>query len=110
MALNAVNLFAAFDVTDGAQERDISPILEEAIYYDLNALGTFNVAFDSPVNDIIHYWNEEQLNSDTVTMGASAASNGTALTLTTNHGNRTHIGDYLYDTTSGSTEVMQITA
>ena len=110
MALNAVNLFAAFDVTDGAQERDISPILEEAIYYDLNALGTLNVDFGNPVNDIIHYWNEEQLNSDTVTMGASAASTATALTLTTNHGNRLHIGDLLYDTTSGSTEVMQVTA
>lgn len=110
MALNAVNLFAAFDVTDGAQERDISPILEEAIYYDLNALGVFNVDFGSPVNDIVHYWNEEQLNSDLVTMGASAASDATTLTLTTNHGLRTHVGDEIYDTTSGSTEVMQITA
>ncbi len=110
MALNAVNLFAAFDVTDGAQERDISPILEEAIYYDLNLLGALSVAFDSPVQDIIHYWNEEQLNADTVTMGASAASTDTALTLTTNHGNRTHVGDLLYDTAINSTEVMQITA
>lgn len=110
MALNASSLFAAFDVTDGAQERDISPILEEALYYDLNLLGFLNVAFDSPVEDIIHYWNEEQLNSDTVTMGASAASNGTALTLTTNHGNRLHVGDLLYDTASASTEVMQVTA
>lgn len=110
MALNAVNLFAAFDVTDGAQERDISPILEEALYYDLNLLGALNVAFDSPVQDIIHYWNEEQLNSDLVTMGASAASNDTALTLTTNHGNRVHIGDLLYNTASGSTEVFQVTA
>jgi uncharacterized protein DUF5309 len=110
MALNAVNLFAAFDVTDGAQERDISAVLEEALYYDLNLLGYLNVAFDTPVQDIIHYWNEEQLNSDTVTMSASAASNGTALTLTTNHGNRLHVGDLVYDTTTGSTEVMQVTA
>jgi len=110
MALNAVNLFAAFDVTDGAQERDISPILEEALYYDLNLLGAINVDFGSPVNDIIHYWNEEQLNADTVTMGASAASTDTSLTLTTNHGNRLHVGDLLYSTASGSTEVMQVTA
>lgn len=110
MALNSTNLFAAFDVTDGAQERDISAVLEEALYYDLNLLGYVNVAFDSPVQDILHYWNEEQLNADTVTMGASATSVATALTLTTNHGNRTHIGDLLYDTTTGSTEVMQITA
>lgn len=110
MALNAVNLFAAFDVTDGAQERDISPILEEALYYDLNLLGYLNVAFDQPVSDIIHYWNEEQLNADTITMGASAASTDTTLTTTTNHGARAHIGDLLYDTTKASTEVMQVTA
>lgn len=110
MALNAVNLFAAFDVTDGAQERDISPILEEALYYDLNLLGYLNVAFDSPVNDIIHYWNEEQLNADTVTMSVSAASTDTTLTLTAGHGNRLHIGDLLYDTVINSTEVLQVTA
>lgn len=110
MALNAVNLFAAFDVTDGAQERDISPILEEAIYYDLNLLGTLNVDFGAPVYDIIHYWNEEQLNADTMVAAASAASNATSITLTAGHGNRAHIGDLLYDTVINSTEVMQITA
>lgn len=110
MALNSTALFAAFDVTDGAQERDISPILEEALYFDLNLLGQLNVAFGNPVNDIIHYWNEEQLNSDLATMGATAASTATALTLTTNHGNRLHVGDQIYDTSSGSTEVMQVTA
>lgn len=111
MALSAVNLFAAFDVTDGAQERDISPILEEALYYDLNALGYLNVDFGSPVYDIVHYWNEEQLNADTFTLGASAASNDTSLTLTTNHGLRLHIGDLIYATSvNNSTEVMQVTA
>lgn len=110
MALATADLFAAFDVTDGAQERDISPILEEAIYYDLNLLGALNIAFDNPVEDIIHYWNEEQLNSDVVTLGASAASDATALTLTTNHGLRLHIGDLLYPTAINSTEVMQVTA
>jgi hypothetical protein len=108
MALNAVNLFAAFDVTDGAQERDISPILEEAIYYDLNLLGSLSVDFGAPVTDIIHYWNEEQLNADTVTMGASAASNDTSLTVTAGHGLRAHAGDLLYDTAINSTEVMQV--
>lgn len=110
MALATADLFAAFDVTDAAQERDISPILEEAIYYDLNLLGSINVAFDNPVEDIIHYWNEEELNADTVTMGASAASNDTSLTLTAGHGPRLHIGDLLYDTTINTTEVMQVTA
>jgi hypothetical protein len=110
MALATADLFAAFDVTDGAQDRDISPILEEAIYYDLNLLGALNVAFDSPVEDIIHYWNEEQLNSDTITLGASAASDGTALTLSSGHNTRIHPGDLLYSTTINSTEVMQVTA
>lgn len=110
MALATADLFAAFDVTDGAQDRDISPILEEAIYYDLNALGALNIAFDSPVEDIIHYWNEEQLNADTVTAGASLASNGTALTLATGHNTRIHPGDLLYDTVINSTELMQVTA
>lgn len=110
MALATADLFAAFDVTDGAQERDISDILEEAIFYDLNLLGAVNVAFDNPVEDIIHYWNEEQLNADTVTMGASAASDATALTLTAGHGSRLHIGDLIYDTTINSTEVIQVTA
>jgi hypothetical protein len=110
MALNPANPFAAFDVTDGAQERDISPVLEEALYYDLNLLGYLNVDFGSPVEDIIHYWNEEQLNADTVIMAASAASTDTSLTLTTNHGLRLHIGDLIYDTTINSTEVMQVTA
>lgn len=110
MALASADLFAAFDVTDGAQARDISPVLEDAIFYDLNLLGALNVDFGNPVEDVIYYWNEEQLQADTVTMSASAASTGTALAFTTNHGNRVHIGDLLYDTTINSTERMQVTA
>jgi len=111
MALAATSLFAAFDVTDGAQERDISPVLQRAIYYDLNLLGHLNVEFNNPVSDTTHYWNEEALNSDiVVNQNASVASNGTALTLTTGNGARVHVGDLLYDTVSGSTEVMQVTA
>src|SRR3954469_1118435 len=111
MALAATSLFAAFDVTDGAQERDISPVLQRAIYYDLNLLGHLNVEFNNPVMDTTHYWNEEALNSDiVVNQNASVASTGTALTLTTGHGARVHIGDLLVDQVSGSTEVMQVTS
>lgn len=111
MALNPSNLFAAFDVIDGAQDRDISPVLEAAIYYELNLLsGGINVDFGSPVYDINHIWDEEQLNPDTVTLSASAASTDGTLTLVAGHGNRAHIGDQLYSTAAGSTEVMQITA
>lgn len=110
MALAATNLFAAFDVTDGAQERDISPVLQDAIYYDLNALALLNPSFDAPAMDSTHWWNEEQLNADTVVLAASAASNGTSLSLTSGHGARVHVGDLIYDLASGSTEVIQVTA
>lgn len=110
MALATADLFAAFDLTDGAQERDISPILEDAIYYDLNLLGALNVEFGNPVHDIIHYWNEEQLNADTVTTSASATSTATSLAFTAGHGARLHVGDLLYDTALNSTEIVQVTA
>lgn len=111
MTLATADLFAAFDVTAQSQELDISPILEEAIYYDLNLLGAMNVDFGAPVEDIIHYWDEEELNADTVTASASFASTDTTIALTTNHGLRTHIGDLLYvSSVTGTTEIMQITA
>jgi uncharacterized protein YgiB involved in biofilm formation len=110
MALQASSVFAAFDLSSQVNELDISSVLEDAVYYDLNLLGSMNVDFGNPVDDIIHYWNEEQLNSDLVTMGASAASDATALTLSTNHGNRLHIGDLLYDTAINTQEVLQVTA
>jgi hypothetical protein len=110
MALNAATPFASFDVTDGAQQRDISPVLQDAIYYDLNALRALNVQFDNPVYDVQHYWNEEALQSDTVTVSGSVTSTGTSIVLASGHGARAHVGDLLYDTTSNSTEVMEITA
>lgn len=110
MALAAADVFAAFDVTDGAQDRDISVVLEDAIFYDTNLLGHANVDFNNPVYDIVHYWNEEELNPDTVTLSASYASDATAIPLTTGQGSRTNIGDILYSTASGIRETMQITA
>jgi hypothetical protein len=111
MALATADLFAAFDVTDGAQERDISPVLEDAIYYDLNLMGSMNVDFGNPVEDIIHYWNEEELNPDTVTLSASATSTATALSFTSGHGSRLSVGDLLYNhSVANSTELIQVTA
>lgn len=107
MALATADLFAAFDVTAQTNELDISPVLEDAIYYDLNLLGAMNVDFGAPVNDIVHYWNEEALNADTVVTTASAASTATALAITSQ--TVLHTGDLLYDTAIGSTEVMQVT-
>jgi hypothetical protein len=110
MALAAASPFASFDVTDGAQQRDISPVLQDAIFYDLNILSALNVDFGNPVFDTTHYWNEEALQADTVTVSGSVASTGTSVVLVAGNGARAHLGDLLYDTAANSTEVMQITS
>src|SRR5690242_7743867 len=103
MALASASPFASFDITDGAQERDISPVLADAVYYDTHLLGALNVDFGSPASDTTHYWNEDLLNADTGTTAASAASNGTSISLSSGHGARVHVGDLFYDTAAGST-------
>ena len=108
MALQATNFYASFDVPDGAQIRDISPLLAEALYMDLNLLGAIPVG--DAVEDTTHRWNEDALNTDTITASGSVASNGTTVTAATGQGARVHVGDLLYATKSGSTEVMQVTA
>lgn len=111
MALQSAPGFASFGVSDGAQIRDISDVLADAIYYDLHLLGNLNVDFGSPVYDVVHYWNEDALNSDTVTMnnGGSLSSTATSITLTTGQGARVHVGDLVYPNLSGAQEAMQVT-
>jgi hypothetical protein len=110
MALATASPFASFDITDGSQIRDISPVLSEAIYLDLNAMSdAFTVDFGDPVEDTTYYWNEEALNARTGTTSVSQTSTSTSIGLTTGHGARFHIGDLIYDTASGSTEVIEIT-
>jgi hypothetical protein len=109
MALDTTSFFAAFDVTDGSQTRDISPILTKALLYDLNLLGAINVDFGSPAQDTTHYWNDDVLNTEIVALStASVASTGTLLTVATGHG--AHIGDLLKPILSGNQEILQITA
>jgi len=108
MALQSTNFYASFDVPDGAQIRDISPLLAEALYMDLNLLGAIPVG--DAVEDTTHRWNEDALNTDTVTVSGSVASNGTSVVVATGQGARIHVGDLLYATKSGSTEVLQVTA
>lgn len=114
MALQTAGGFATFGITDGAQVRDISPLLADAIYYDLHFLGNVNVDFGSPATDIIHYWNEDALNTQTFTMSAAATGAGsTSLTGTAGQGANVHVGDLLYavaTATQPSTEVLQVTA
>ncbi len=110
MALAATTLFASFDITDGSQDRDISPVLAKALYYDLHALGAINVDFGRPVHDTLHYWNEDALNADTVTVSGSVTSSGSSIVLASAaQGARCHIGDILYDTAIAKTERMRIT-
>lgn len=111
MALQAANAFATYGVTDGAQVRDISDVLADALYYDLHFLGAVDVDFGSPVMDIVHYWNEDLLASDQVTLSASIASGATSVSVTTGQGVRAHVGDLMVPTNvAGSAEVLQITA
>jgi len=111
MALQTAGGFATFGITDGAQIRDISDVLADAIYYDLHLLGNLNVDFGQPVYDTTHYWNEDALNADTITASGTETTTGTSWTLATGHGARVHIGDLLYRTnTAASTEVVQVTA
>lgn len=114
MALQSAGAFSTFNITDGAQIRDISPLLADAIYYDLHLLGNLNVDFASPATDTTHYWNEDILN--TLTFKISAVSTGagsTSLTGTTGQGAHVHVGDLLYPTataTQPALEVLQVTA
>ncbi len=114
MALQAANAFATFNVTDGAQIRDISPLLADAIYYDLHLLGNLNVDFANPATDTTHYWNEDALNTLTFTMSAVATGAGsTSLTGTSGQGSNVHVGDLLYPVataTQPALEVLQVTA
>jgi hypothetical protein len=115
MALQAAGGFATFGLTDGSQIRDISPVLADALYYDLHLLGNLDVDFGSPATDIQHWWNEDLLNADTIT-GTSIYNSATvSVVATSGHGARTHVGDLLVarnaaDTTGTVGLVLQVTA
>lgn len=102
MGLQAAGGFATFNITDGAQIRDISPILADAIYYDLHLLGNLNVDFANPATDILHWWNEDLLNADTVTATSYVSAATTSMPLTSNDGAKVHIGDLVVWRTDAS--------
>lgn len=114
MALQSTSAYATFDFAGaGLLNLDISPMLEEALYFDQRLMGALArkgcIEMDNPVGDILYYWDEDALNVDTVTAAASVASNGTTLTVSTGHGARLHIGDILMDNATGSTEKIEVT-
>jgi hypothetical protein len=115
MALQASNPFATFDFsTTGLLQLEISPMLEEALYYDLHLMGALQrkgaVEMDNPYGDIIYYWDEDALNTDTVTVSGSVASGGTSIVVNAGQGVRVHVGDILMDTATGTTEKVEVTA
>lgn len=112
MALNATSFFASFDINDATQTRDISPLLQEALYFDFSSIaGILGIdAVGRQAYDTIHYWNEDALNSDVVTVSGSVASNGTSIVLNSGLGARVHLGDLLVHNVSGSDMVKQVTA
>lgn len=111
MALATTSFFASFDINDATQTRDISPVLQEALYYDLTLAAALGIDVNGrQAYDPTHYWNEDALNSDLITAGASLASNGTSLVLSTGHGARVHVGDLVVLNVSGYDMVKQVSA
>lgn len=110
MALASTDFFASFDITDGSQIRDISAVLQEALYFDTTFLGALNIDTAQTAKDTTHWWNEDALNSDKITISGSVASNGTTITATSGQGLRVHVGDLLVDMTSNSDMVKEVTA
>lgn len=110
MAFSATSLFASFDLTAQTNELDISPVLAKALYYDLNLAGALPADLGNPVTDTINYWNEDAINSDTVTVSGSVTSSATTVNVVSSNGLRVHVGDYLYQTGINQTEVMQVSA
>jgi uncharacterized protein DUF5309 len=110
MALQSTSFFASFDITDGSQIRDISPILAEALYFDLTLLGALGTDMGQQAYDPTHYWNEDALNSDTAAVSGSVASNGTSVVLAAGQGARVHVGDLIVLMRSGADMVKQVTA
>lgn len=109
MALASVSGFASFDQTANVNKLDISPFLSEALIYDYHALGHFGMPMDNPVDDVIYYWLEDALNSDTLTLTISLGTADTSITYSAS--TAPHVGDYVtvQGVTNNNFELMQIT-
>ncbi len=109
MALASVSAFASYDLTDKVQAYDISPFLSEALLYDFSLLGVIDMNGE-PLTDNTYYWQEDALNSDTLTLTISLGTADTSIT----HSASTapHIGDYITVTgiSNLNQELMQVTA
>lgn len=70
------------------------------------------ISVGEETDDVTYRWVDDSLNAHQITVTASAASDGTALALTTNHGNRTREGTLLQVRLRNiaDPEVLQVTA
>jgi hypothetical protein len=110
MALASSTAFSSFSITDKSQILDISPVLAEALYMDLEFLGSINMDFGNAVYDTSYTWNEDKLNADTGTVSGSVTSTATTVNLAAGHGARFNVGDLFYVVGAAKTELGQITA
>lgn len=108
MALGTSSAFSSFDQSANVNTLDISPFLSEALLFDFTLLGALNIDMSDPVDDIIHYWEEDALNSELLTLTISLSTSASSVTYTAS--TAPHVGDYLIATGGGTnSEVMQIT-
>ena len=109
MALASVSAFASYDQSARINEEDISDYLSEALIMDFHLLGTLNVDMGNPVTDIVHYWEEDSLNSDKLTLTISLGTGD--LSITHSASSAPHVGDFVTADIGGTnSETMQITA
>jgi len=109
MALASASPFASFDQSAQVNVLDISPFLSEALLFDFALLGAIGTSTDNPLTDILHYWVEDSLNSDLLTLSISLAAADSSVTFTAS--SAPHVGDYFVSTGGGTNqEVMQVTA
>jgi len=109
MALATASGAASFDITPNTVQLDLSNELAEIIRADntsflsrLPAMGT--------VTQVVHYWNEDSLNSNISALSASATNSDTNLTLTANEKLKFKIGTLFKFNEKGKTEVCRVTA
>jgi hypothetical protein len=110
MALSTVSAFGSFDQSTNVNTLDISSFLSEALIYDFSLLGALNVDLNDPVDDIIHYWQEDALNSELLTLAISLSTTASSLTISSS--TAPHVGDYIIAQNgglNGNSEVMQVT-
>jgi hypothetical protein len=109
LALSSVSGFASFDQSAQVNTLDISPFLSEALILDFHLLGQLNIDLGNPVSDIIHYWEEDTLNSEILTLTVSLGTSDTSITFTSS--SAPHVGDYVINQAAPGTnqEVMQVT-